>query len=63
MAELQENISQYIGFKPNEICLPITKENRQEFHEIITDQKKMTDIVMDDYRFLLQYGHNGKEGN
>ena len=23
----------------------------------------MTDIVMDDYRFLLHYGHNGKGGN
>ena len=23
----------------------------------------MTDIVMDDYRFLLQHGHNGKGGD
>ncbi len=63
MAELQKKVSQYIGFKLNEIRLPITEEDRQEFHKIITDQEKMTDIVMDDYQFLLQYGHNGKEGN
>lgn len=23
----------------------------------------MTDIAMDEYRFLLRYGHNGKGGN
>ena len=49
MTELQEKVSQYIGFKPNEIRLPITEEDRQEFHKIIADQEKMTDIVMDDY--------------
>ena len=63
MAELQEKVSQYIGFKLNEIRPPITEEDRQEFREIIADQEKMTDIVMDDYRFLLQHGHNGKEGD
>ena len=49
MAELQEKVSQYIGFKPNKIRLPITKEDRQEFCKIIVNQEKMTDIVMDDY--------------
>ena len=63
MAELQEKISQYIGFKPNEICPPITEEDRQEFRKIIVDQEKMTDIVMNDYQFLLQHGHNGKGGD
>ena len=63
MAELQKKISQYIGFKPNEIRLPITEKDRQEFHKIIADQETMTDIVMDDYQFLLQHGHNGKEGD
>src|ERR1044072_7043166 len=63
MAELQEKVSQYIGFKPNEIHPPITKEDRQEFCKIIADQEKMTDIVMHDYRFLLQNGHNGKGGD
>src|SRR6266496_1621704 len=63
MAELQEKVSQYIGFKPNEIRPPITEEDRQEFRKIIADQEKMTDIVMDDYRFLLQHGHNGKGGD
>ncbi|CAG8853664.1 9827_t:CDS:2, partial [Gigaspora margarita] len=53
----------YIGFEPNEIHLPITEEDRQVFREIIADQEKMTDIVMDDYQFLLQHGHNGKGGN
>ena len=62
MTELQEKVSQYIGFKPNEIRPPITEEDRQEFRKIIADQEKMTDIVMDDYRFLLQHGHNGKGG-
>ena len=62
MAELQEKVSQYIGIKSSEICLPITEEDRQEFCKIIADQEKMTDIVMDDYRFLLQHRHNGKEG-
>ncbi|CAG8782165.1 30599_t:CDS:2 [Gigaspora margarita] len=58
MAELRDQLSQYIGFEPNEIRLLITKEDRQVFHEIIADQKKMTDIVMDNYQFLLQHGHN-----
>ncbi|GES84373.1 DNA polymerase family B-domain-containing protein [Rhizophagus clarus] len=49
--------------KPNEICLPITKEDRQVFRKIIADQEKMTDIVMDDYRFLQHHGHNGKGGD
>jgi hypothetical protein len=62
MAELQEKVSQYIGIKSSEIRLPITEEDRQEFRKIIVDQEKMTDIVIDDYRFLLQHGHNGKGG-
>ena len=62
MAELRDQVSQYIGFSPNEIRLPITEEDRQEFRQIIADQEKMTDIVMDDYRFLQRYGHNGKGG-
>ncbi|CAG8816976.1 17761_t:CDS:2, partial [Racocetra persica] len=36
-------------------------EDRQEFHKIIANQKKMTDIIMDEYRFLLCRGHNSKE--
>ncbi len=63
MAELQEKVSQYIGFEPNEIRLPITEKDRQEFHKIIADQEKMTDIVMEDYRFLQHHGHNGKGGD
>uniref|UniRef100_U9U1Z9 Uncharacterized protein n=1 Tax=Rhizophagus irregularis (strain DAOM 181602 / DAOM 197198 / MUCL 43194) TaxID=747089 RepID=U9U1Z9_RHIID len=62
MAELRDQVSQYIGFEPNEICLPIIEEDKQVFRKIIVDQEKMTDIVIDDYRFLLQYGHNGKGG-
>ena len=52
MAELRDQVFQYIGIKPNEIRLPITEEDRQEFCKIIADQEKMTDIVMEDYRFL-----------
>ncbi|CAG8636678.1 8714_t:CDS:2, partial [Gigaspora rosea] len=63
MAELRDQLSQYIGFEPSEICLPITEEDIQEFRKIIADQEKMTDIVMDEYRFLLCYGYNGKGDN
>ena len=42
-------MTQYIGFESNEICPPITEEDRQEFHEIIANQEKMTNIVIDDY--------------
>src|SRR5688572_941798 len=63
MAELQEKVSQYIGIKSSEIRLPITEEDRQEFCKIIADQEKMTDIVMEDYRFLQHHRHNGKGGD
>ena len=63
MAELRDQVSQYIGIKPNEIRLPITEEDRQEFCKIIADQEKMMDIVMEDYRFLQHHGHNGKGGD
>ena len=63
MAELRDQVSQYIGFKPSEICLLITEEDRQLFRKIISEQDGMGDIVMDDYRFLLCYGHNGKGGD
>ncbi|CAB4399803.1 unnamed protein product [Rhizophagus irregularis] len=63
MAELRDIVSQYIGFESNEIRLPITEEDRQEFRKIIADQEKMRDIVMDDYQFLQRHGHNGKGGN
>ncbi|PKC59830.1 DNA/RNA polymerase [Rhizophagus irregularis] len=52
-----------VGFESNEIRLPITEEDRQEFRKIIADQEKMRDIVMDDYQFLQRHGHNGKGGN
>ena len=63
MAELQAKVSHYIGFEPNEICPPITEEDRQEFCKIISDQEKMADIVIEDYRFLQCRGHNGKGGD
>src|SRR5581483_2474992 len=62
MAELRDQVSQYIGFEPNEIRLPITEEDRWLFNKIIADQEGMADIVMDDYQYLLRYGHNGKGG-
>ncbi|PKK56355.1 hypothetical protein RhiirC2_800203 [Rhizophagus irregularis] len=62
MAELRDQVSQYIGFEPNEIRLPITEEDRQIFRKIIADQEGMADIVIDDYRYLQRYGHNGKGG-
>jgi hypothetical protein len=63
MAELRDQVSQYIGFEPSEIRLPITEEDRWVFRKIIADQEGMADIVMDDYRFLLQHEHNGKGGS
>ena len=62
MAELRDQVSQYIRFEPNKIRLPITEEDRWLFSKIISDQEGMADIVMDDYRYLLRYGHNGKRG-
>ena len=35
MTELRDQVSQYIGFEPNEIHLPITEEDRQIFGKII----------------------------
>ncbi|CAB4401223.1 unnamed protein product [Rhizophagus irregularis] len=63
MAELRDQVSQYIGFEPNEIRLPITEDNRWLFRKIIADQEGIGNTIMDDYRFLLQHGHNGKGGN
>ncbi|GES78249.1 hypothetical protein GLOIN_2v1770751 [Rhizophagus clarus] len=63
MSELRDQVSQYIGFEPNKIHLPITEEDRWLFNKIIADQEGMADIIMDDYQFLLQHGHNGKGGN
>ena len=62
MAELRDQVSQYIGFEPNEIRLLITEEDRWLFSKIIADQEGMADIVMGDYQFLQRYGHNGKGG-
>ncbi|RHZ50471.1 hypothetical protein Glove_498g34 [Diversispora epigaea] len=36
MSELREKLSQYIGFEPEEIYLPITDEDKQLFRELIT---------------------------
>ncbi|RHZ58776.1 hypothetical protein Glove_368g55 [Diversispora epigaea] len=63
MSELREKLSQYIGFEPEEIYLPITDEDKQLFRELITGQEEMTDIVMNEYRFLQHYGHNYKGGS
>ncbi|RHZ76915.1 hypothetical protein Glove_187g145 [Diversispora epigaea] len=63
MSELREKLSQYIGFEPEEIYLPITNEDKQLFRELITGQEEMTDIVMNEYRFLQHYGHNYKGGS
>ncbi|RHZ85014.1 hypothetical protein Glove_73g48 [Diversispora epigaea] len=63
MSELREKLSQYIGFEPEEIYLPITDEDKQLFRELITGQEEMIDIVMNEYRFLQHYGHNYKGGS
>src|SRR6185369_1427586 len=62
MSELREKLSQYIGFEPEEIHLPITDEDKQLFRELITGQEEMINIVMNEYRFLQHYGHNYKGG-
>ncbi|RHZ51163.1 hypothetical protein Glove_482g16 [Diversispora epigaea] len=51
MSELRKKLSQYIDFELEEIHLPITEEDKQLFRELITGQKEMTDIVMEEYRF------------
>ena len=60
--ELRDQISKYIGFSPEEICLPITDEDKQLFQELIADQEEMTDIVMNEYNHLLHIGYNYKGG-
>lgn len=60
--ELRDQISKYIGFSPEEIRLPVTEEDKQLFRELIAEQEGMTDIVVDEYRFLLHHGHNYKGG-
>ena len=63
MAELRNIVSQYIEFELNEICLLITEEDKWLFCKIIADQEGIADILMDNYQYLLQHGHNGKGGN
>ena len=63
MAELRDQVSQYIGFESNKIRLLITEEDKQIFCKIISEQEVIEDIVINDYRFLLQHEHNGKKDN
>ncbi|CAG8667398.1 10998_t:CDS:2 [Gigaspora rosea] len=58
MAELREKLSEFIGFKPDEICFPETEKNQQLFRKIIADQRMATNIVIDDFHFLLCTGYN-----
>ena len=60
MAELCEQLSEFIGFKPDDICFPETKRDQWLFRKIIADQKMATNI--DDFHFLLCTGYNGKGG-
>ncbi|CAG8832473.1 27749_t:CDS:2, partial [Gigaspora margarita] len=60
MAELRDKLSKYIGFLPNEVRLPITEEDRQLFRKLIAEQEEITDIVMDEYQFLIHHGYNFK---
>ncbi|CAG8691107.1 6193_t:CDS:2, partial [Dentiscutata heterogama] len=55
MAELREQLSEFIGFKPDEIHFPETERDQQLFRKIIADQRMATNIVIDDFHFLLQY--------
>ncbi|CAG8852888.1 44658_t:CDS:2, partial [Gigaspora margarita] len=61
MAELRDKLSKYIGFSPNEVHLPITEEDRQLFRKLIAEQKEITNIVMDEYQFLIHHGYNFKD--
>ncbi|CAG8661800.1 2179_t:CDS:2, partial [Scutellospora calospora] len=40
MAELREKLSQYIGFEPEKIRIPITEEDRQLFQELIAIKRR-----------------------
>ncbi|CAG8782798.1 22583_t:CDS:2, partial [Rhizophagus irregularis] len=44
MAELRDQVSQYIDFEPNKIHFPITEDDRWLFRKIIADQEGMRDI-------------------
>lgn len=61
--KLQKRISEYIGFSPNEIRPPITKEDKQMYRKIITDQEQITDLVKDEYQHLLRTGYNYDGGD
>ena len=62
MAELREQLSEFIGFKPDEIRFPETERDKRLFRKIIADQRMATNIVLDDFHFLLCTGYNGKGG-
>ena len=62
MAELREQLSEFIGFKPDEIRFPETERDQRLFRKIIADQRMANNIVMDDFYFLLRTGYNGKGG-
>src|SRR6185369_2962286 len=59
MAELREQLSEFIGFKPDEIRFPETERDQRLFRKIIADQRMAT---KDDFYFLLRTGYNGKGG-
>jgi len=60
--ELHEKLSEYIGFKPEQIRMPITAEDQDLFRKLITEQEQITDIVIGEYQDLLHYGCNSKGG-
>ncbi|CAG8572466.1 4822_t:CDS:2 [Ambispora leptoticha] len=55
-SELREQLSEFIGFKLDEIRLPETERDQQLFQKIIADQRTATGIVIDGV--LLNMPHN-----
>ncbi|RIA99211.1 hypothetical protein C1645_811683 [Glomus cerebriforme] len=50
MAELRDQVSQYIGFKPNEICLLITEEDKQDL--LLEDENDLGDGLQNGFEEL-----------
>ncbi|CAG8508070.1 3413_t:CDS:2 [Ambispora gerdemannii] len=58
--ELREKLSEYIGFKPEQIRMPITAEDQDLLRKLIAQQEQITDIVIGEHQDLLRYRRNSK---
>ncbi|CAG8651783.1 810_t:CDS:2 [Ambispora leptoticha] len=64
-SNLIDEISRKVESLPEEEAFtrfPVKEEDKLLFRKIIAEQEEMTDIVMNEYRFLLLHGYNYKGG-